>query len=68
MPYRRITPRTALGSLSALAGGVCLTRDVLAGNEAPFRLSTFAADVTPPLGHSLVAGASAPSLAQKSRV
>src|SRR5690242_1346037 len=49
-----MTRRSALGALAALGS---LAR---AGNEPHFRLATFSADVTPPLGHPLLAGVSTP--------
>src|SRR5262245_64738150 len=45
---------TRRGALAALAGVVATTR---AGEAKGFRLATFSAEVTPPLGHPLLAGA-----------
>src|SRR5947209_184626 len=57
-PARRVSRRDALGTLAAcLAGGPVVT----ASPQAQFRLATFSADVTPPLGHALMGGGIAPA-------
>jgi hypothetical protein len=48
----RLTRRSALGALAALGGAA------LAADRPAFRLATFSADVTPPLGAPLLGGAS----------
>ena len=54
----RVNRRAALGTLAAcLAGGPGTT----AAPPDPFRLATFSADVTPPLGHPLMGGGIAPA-------
>ena len=57
-PARRVNRREALGTLAAcLAGGPVAA----AAPPAQFRLATFSADVTPPLGHALMGGGIAPA-------
>ncbi len=51
----RFTRRDLLGALTALATGVFASGTRAAIPE--FRLATFSADVTPPIGHPLLAGA-----------
>lgn len=48
-----ITRRAALRSMAALYGGASCS---LAAGSAAFHLATFSAEVTPPLGHPLLAG------------
>jgi hypothetical protein len=57
-PSHRVNRREALGTLAA-----CLACGPVAGAEqpGPFRLATFSADVTPPLGHPLMGGGIAPA-------
>ncbi|QEH35802.1 Alpha/beta hydrolase family protein [Aquisphaera giovannonii] len=58
LPDRRIGRREALGTLAAcLAGG----RAVAGSAEAGFRIATFSADVTPPMGHPLMGGGIEPA-------
>jgi hypothetical protein len=57
-PVRPVTRREALGTLAAcLAGGPIAA----VASPAEFRLATFSADVTPPLGHPLMGGGIAPA-------
>src|SRR3954464_13152570 len=57
-PALSVTRREALGTLAAcLAGG----HVAAAAPQAEFRLATFSADVTPPLGHPLMGGGIAPA-------
>jgi hypothetical protein len=53
---RRVTRREALGTLAA-----CLAVGPAAASSAEFRLATFSADVTPPLGHPLMGGGITPA-------
>ena len=55
---RRVTRREALGTLAA-----CLSSGPfsIVASSAEFRLATFSADVTPPLGHPLMGGGIAPA-------
>src|SRR5947199_4786747 len=56
-PARGVNRRVALGTLAA-----CMAvSPVAASTLAPFRLATFSADVTPPLGHALMGGGIAPA-------
>jgi hypothetical protein len=57
-PAHRVTRREALGTLAA-----CLAGDPVAAALGPAesRLATFAADVTPPLGHALMGGGIVPA-------
>jgi hypothetical protein len=56
-PVDQFNRRDVLGTLAAgLAGGFNP-----AGRAGPFRLATFSADVTPPLGHALMGGGIAPA-------
>ncbi len=50
-----LTRRDALGMMAALSGGIFGVESQAA--ETEYRLATFSADVTPPLGHPLLAGA-----------
>ena len=57
-PADRVSRREALGALAAcLAGGPVAA----APHPGPFRLATFSAEVTPPLGHALMGGGIAPA-------
>lgn len=59
-PVPRITRRSALGGLAALAG--TLARSTNAGTSTtPFRVATFSADVTIPLGHPCMGGGVEPA-------
>jgi hypothetical protein len=55
---RRVNRREALGTLAACLGAGSVAAAPQAG---PFRLTTFARDVTPPLGHPLMGGGIAPA-------
>lgn len=54
-----LTRREALAALAACVGGVVASSSCAAAADKPaarFRLATFSVDVTPPLGHPLLAG------------
>lgn len=53
-----LSRRQALGSLAACVGGALTGR---AADEKAFRLASFTAEVTPPLGHPLMGGGIAPA-------
>ncbi len=55
-----LTRRQALGAMTAIAGGG-LVPDVGAADRATYRLATFTAEVTPPLGHPCMGGGIAPA-------
>jgi hypothetical protein len=57
-PAHRLNRREALGTLAACLAGGPVVADSPPG---PFRLATFEADVTPPLGHPLMGGGIAPA-------
>ena len=52
-----LSRREALGSLTALAGTAWLGTHVGAADQRAFKLARFSAEVTPPIGHPLIAGA-----------
>ncbi|WP_435011624.1 hypothetical protein P12x_002944 [Tundrisphaera lichenicola] len=56
-PISRISRRGVLGTLAA--GLTC--GSMAAAPPGPFRLATFSADVTPPMGHPLMGGGIAPA-------
>lgn len=61
--------RDALKSLAAMAGaGVMPALSAAAEKEPTFKLSRFSADVTPPLGHPLIAGWREPAKTIKDRL
>src|SRR5687767_824613 len=57
-----LTRREAIGTLAALCGGP-LALESLAAPAGGFRLASFSADVTPPIGHPLLAGLVPPTKA-----
>ena len=58
MPTHPLSRREALAVLALLAGTGSAGRAF--PTAGPFRLATFAADVTPPVGHPLLAGLAPP--------
>ncbi|MEQ8786325.1 MAG: hypothetical protein RIC55_08495 [Pirellulaceae bacterium] len=60
--------RDALKSLAALAGLGALSAEAADAAPPRYRLSTFSADVTPPLGHPLIAGWRQPAKTIKDRL
>jgi hypothetical protein len=60
--------RTALAALLSTSAGLLLPARPASAAEAEFRLATFQADITPPLGHPLLGGLIAPAKAIKDRL
>ncbi len=58
---KNLTRRRALGSLAILCGGAVAFEVVAAASGKGYRLATFSAEVTPPLGHPLMGGGIAPA-------
>ena len=57
----KLTRRQAIGSLAMACGGAVALDAFAATPGKGYRLATFSADVTPPLGHPLMAGGIAPA-------
>ena len=58
---KAVTRREALGSVAALLGSTLSFKASASASAPSYRLATFTADVTVPLGHALMGGGIAPS-------
>jgi hypothetical protein len=55
MYHKKLSPRAALAGIAAATGSSGFIAALAQSGDNPFAVATFAADVTPPLGHPLLA-------------